>query len=104
MHALLITFKSTADEKQLQAVAVEFAKMLRNVAGLSSKAWLADGATQGGFYVFTDRAAAQGYLSGPLVGGLRANPAFSDFTVREFEVNPELSALTGMALKNSGQW
>ncbi len=104
MHALIITFKSTADEKKLQAVAVEFAAMLRNVTGLSSKAWLADGATQGGFYLFADRAAAQGYLSGPLVGALRANPDFSDFTVREFAVNPELSARTGVTLKDSGQW
>jgi hypothetical protein len=104
MHALIITFKSTADEKQLQAVAVEFAAMLRNVTGLSSKVWLADGAIQGGFYLFADRATAQGYLSGPLVGALRANPAFSDFTVREFAVNPELSACTGVTLKDSGQW
>lgn len=104
MHALLITFKSTADEKQLQAVAVEFAAMLRKVAGLSSKAWLADAATQGGFYLFADRAAAQGYLAGPLVAALRANPAFSDFTVREFEVNPDLSARTGVTLKDSGHW
>lgn len=68
------------------------------------KAWLADRAIQGGFYLFADRAAAQGYLGGPLVGALRSNPAFRDSTVREFGVNPELSARTGIALKDNGHW
>lgn len=104
MHALLITFTSNADPKELQAVAIDYAKALRGVDGVVSKTWLADGDTQGGFYLFADKAAAQSFRSGPMVGALRSHPAFRDLTIREFAVSTELSALTGVVAKNSGQW
>jgi hypothetical protein len=97
MHALLITFTSTAEEAELRAMASQFADSLQGLPGLITKAWLADGSTQGGFYLFADRASADAYASGPLVAGLRSYPAFGEFTVRGFAVDPELSARTGIA-------
>ncbi|WP_162186111.1 YdhR family protein [Amycolatopsis jejuensis] len=103
MHAILITFTSSADDQELQKTASEFAEVVRNVPGLLSKAWLADGSTQGGFYVFTDRTAADGYINGPLVKSLRAHPAFSDFDIRQFAVDPELSARTWLVARGNPQ-
>lgn len=100
MHALLITFTSSASEQELKNMASEFAEVVRDVPGLLSKAWLADGSTSGGFYLFTDRAAAEAYANGPLVENLRAYPAFSDFSIRDFAVDPELSARTWLVVRD----
>lgn len=96
MHALLITFTSTADENELRSMATQFADALQGLPGLMTKAWLADGDTQGGFYLFADSESAQAYASGPLVASLRSYPAFRDVAVRDFAVDPELSARTGI--------
>lgn len=103
MNALLITFTSSASEEELKSVASEFAEAVRDVPGLLSKAWLADGSTSGGFYVFADRAAADAYVDGPLVANLRAYPAFSDFSIRHFAVDPELSARTWLVVRDIAQ-
>ncbi|WP_328304331.1 YdhR family protein [Actinomycetospora sp. NBC_00405] len=95
MHALHITYTSSASIEQLRDASVVFAEVLRTVPGFVAKTWLVDGAHHGGFYLFTDRAAAQAYRDGPLVTGLREHPAFSDFEVRGWDVDDELGALTG---------
>jgi hypothetical protein len=95
MHALHITFTSSASVEQLRGTALDFAEVLRTVPGFVAKTWLVDGAHHGGFYLFTDRAAAEAYRDGPLVTGLREHPAFSDFEVRGWDVDEELGALTG---------
>jgi hypothetical protein len=103
MHALLVTFTSAADEKELRAMAAQFADALQGLPGLLTKAWPADGETQGGFYLVSDRESAAAYASGPLVAGLRSYPAFSGFTVRDFAVDPELSARTGIVAPAGAQ-
>jgi hypothetical protein len=95
MHALHITFTSTAPVEQLRPAAIDVAEVLRTVPGFVAKTWLVDGAHHGGFYLFTDRAAAEAYRDGPLVTGLREHPAFDDFEVRGWDVDEELGALTG---------
>lgn len=101
MHALHITFTSSAPAEQLRDGAIDFAELLRTVPGFVAKTWLVDGAHHGGFYLFTDRAAAEAYRDGPLVAGLRAHPAFSDFEVRGWDVDSELSALTGATTRTA---
>jgi hypothetical protein len=81
---------------------VAFAEHLVTVPGFVSKTWLHDGDTQGGFYLFDDRPAAESYLGGALFAGLRDNPAFTDLTVRGYEVAAELGALTGSAVTTPG--
>jgi len=94
MHAVLIAFKSTADVNTLVGPFTDYAHALGSVPGLATKTWIRDGATLGGFHLFADRAAADGYLNGEMVAGLTANPAFSDFRVEHFEVLEELSRIT----------
>lgn len=95
MHAVLLTFTSSATLDELKEPFTDYANALRGVAGLVAKTWIQDGSTLGGFHIFTSRQAAENYLNSEMAAGLRSNPAFSNFEVRHFDVLDELSAITG---------
>jgi hypothetical protein len=95
MHAVLITFSSSASLDSLRGPFTEYAKALKGVAGLVAKTWIRDETTLGGFHIFTDRSQAESYLKSKMVADLTANPLFSDFQIRHFDVLDELSAITG---------
>jgi hypothetical protein len=95
MHAVLITFQSTAGLDTLVGPFTDYAHALGAVPGLVTKTWLQDGATLGGFHLFTSRAAADAYLDGALAAGLTANPAFGEFRLHHYDVLEELSRITG---------
>ena len=96
MHAVLITFRSSAPVEQLEQPFKEYAEALCAVPGLISKTWISDGDTiLGGFHVFADRAAADGYLGGEMAAGLIATPGLEDFEITHYEVLDELSITTG---------
>ena len=96
MYGLLITFYATNPLDELEAPFTEYARALRSMPGLLSKAWIRDGDSLGGFHLFADRASAEAYLASDLATGLRATDGFDDFEIRGFEVLDELSALTGV--------
>ncbi len=95
VHAVLITFTSSASLDDLKAPFTDYANALRGVQGLVLKTWIRDGSTVGGFHIFASRQDAEGYLNSEMVAGLTSNPAFSDFQIRHFDVLEELSAMTG---------
>ncbi len=95
MHAVMITFRSSADLDDLVAPFTDYARALGGVPGLVAKTWLRDGATLGGFHLFAGRRDANAYLAGALVAGLTANPAFADFQIRHYDVLEDLSRITG---------
>ena len=96
MHAVLITFRSSAPVEQLEQPFKQYAEALCAVPGLISKTWISDGdAILGGFHVFTGRADADAYLGREMVVGLTSNPAFEDFRITHYNVLEELSAITG---------
>ena len=95
MHALLITFSSSAGLDDLKGPFTDYANALKGITGLVAKTWIQDGSTLGGFYIFTSRQAAEDYLNSQMVADLTSNPAFSDFQIRHFNVLDELSAITG---------
>lgn len=94
MYAVLITFRSSTALEDLRQPFLEGAEAIRDVPGLLSKTWLHDGATFGGFYLFTDADAAQTYLDGEIISATKAVPAFSEFKVERFTVAEEFSAIT----------
>jgi hypothetical protein len=94
MHAVLITFHSEASLDELWEPFLESAPAIRDVPGLISKSWLRQGATLGGFYLFTDGDAAQTYLDGAIISEIKAMPAFSDFRVERYDVIEAMSAVT----------
>jgi len=95
MHAVLITFTSSASLDDLKEPFTDYADALRSMPGLVAKTWIREGSTVGGFHIFTSRRAADNYLDSEMAAGLRSNPAFSDFEIRHFDVLDELSAITG---------
>ena len=96
MHGVLITFDTNASIDELTEPFTEYATALQSQAGLVSKAWVSTEAGFGGFHVFADRAAADGYLNSALAAGLMATEGFGNFQVRHFGVLKELSAITGV--------
>ena len=96
MHAVLITFQSTAELDSLIGPFTDYAHALATVPGLVTKTWLREGVTLGGFHLFTGRAAAESYLNGTMIAGISANPAFSEFRIQHFSVLEELSRITGI--------
>ncbi len=96
MHAVLITFQSTADFDSLVGPFTDYAYALATVPGLVTKTWLRDGATLGGFHLFTGRAVAESYLNSTMVAGITANPAFGEFRIQHYSVLEELSQITGI--------
>jgi hypothetical protein len=98
MHAVLVTFESAASLTVLEASFAAYADAVRTTPGLSTKIWLTDGTTVGGFHLFADRASAERYLEGELFAGIKTNPAFQQFRVEHFTVLDELTAVTGGAL------
>ena len=94
MHAVLITFTSSASLDALKAPFTDYAKALRSIKGLVAKTWIGDGSTLGGFHIFTTRQDAENYLKSQMVAGLTSNKAFSNFQIRHFDVLDELSAIT----------
>ena len=95
MHAVLITFTSSASLDDLKGPFTDYANALRGVTGLVAKTWIQEGSTVGGFHIFASREAADNYVNSEMAAGLRSNPAFSDFQIRHFNVLDELSAITG---------
>lgn len=94
MHALIITFQTSAPPESLEEPFQSFAETLLGVDGFISKVWLNDGETYGGSDVFESEEAANVYLQSELVAGLRTNEAFHDVDVRTFAVIEDLTAIT----------
>lgn len=95
MHAVMITFRTTAPLDGLLEPFTAYAHGLRAVPGLLAKTWISEGATLGGFHLFADRRAADAYLDSAMVADLTANPAFSGFQIAHYGVLDELSRITG---------
>jgi hypothetical protein len=74
------------------------------VPGLLWKVWILDEerGRAGGVYLFADRLAATAYLEGPIVSGLRENPALANVEARLFDVLEGPSVIT-RGLSRSGQ-
>ncbi len=98
MHAVIITFQTSAPPESLGEMMRGFADALLGVEGFVSKVWLHDGDTLGGSYLFDSEQAASAYLQSELVSGLQANESFHDFDVRTFAVIGDLTAITAQTL------
>ncbi|HET7543854.1 MAG TPA: YdhR family protein [Polyangiaceae bacterium] len=91
-----IEFELVCTVDEYRKIAEQRAPVFANVAGLVSKLWIIDEAARraGGAYLFSDRAAATAYLEGPIIAGLRTNPAFRHVSVRLFDVLSAPSEVT----------
>jgi hypothetical protein len=86
-HIQVVTFRLAGlDPDAYRAHCEKAAPTFAEIAGLRAKAWLANPSTNtyGGVYAWESREAMEAYISGPIFGALRANPAMADVTTRDF--------------------
>jgi hypothetical protein len=101
MHALLVTFESSADPADLQQPFTEYADALTQREGLVMKTWICQGEVLGGFHLFVDRDAADRYLVEMLEPLVADTPAFTNFQAHHFDVLEDWSAKNGTPVRAS---
>ena len=91
-----IQFDLRCTPAEFRAHADHVAGAFAAVPGLLWKVWLLDEerGRGGGVYLFADRVAATTYLEGPIVKGLRENPAIAGVEARLFDVLEGPSVIT----------
>ena len=93
---LHINFKFNVSGAEYKQAVAPLADDVAAVAGLRWKIWTINEAESeaGGFYLFDDEASVNAYLESPIVEGIVKHPALSDFSVKQFDVLEELTAIT----------
>ena len=93
---LQINYKFSISRIDLEQAFLPAAQPIADTPGLRWKIWLMHEADSegGGIYLFDDEAAAQAFLSGPIIAGLRASPVVSDISVTLFDVTEAHTAIT----------
>ena len=93
---LQINFKFNVPRAAYEEAVTPLADPIAAVAGLQWKVWLMnEGESEaGGILCFDDQASLQAYLEGPIAAQVVSHPALSDFSVKQFEVMGEHTAIT----------
>lgn len=93
---LQVNFKFNVSRDEYEQAAKSLAAEFAKVAGLRWKVWLMNEAESeaGGIYFFDDDSSLQTYLEGPLAAQVKSHPAFSNMSVKQFEVMTDATAIT----------
>jgi hypothetical protein len=93
---LQINFILNMPVAEYQKMADSIAHAFLDVPGLRWKMWLLNPAAQeaGGIYLFDSQASLDAYLNGPLVAQLKGLTSIRNVSIKQFDVMPELTALT----------
>jgi Putative mono-oxygenase ydhR len=93
---LQINFNLNMPVAEYQKMTDSIAHAFVDVPGLRWKVWLLNPTAQeaGGIYLFDSQASLDAYLNGPLVAQLRGVPSIRNISIKQFEVMPEVTALT----------
>ena len=93
---LQVNFKLNVSSTDYEQAASQLASEFAAVPGLRWKIWTINEAEReaGGIYLFEDEASIKAYLEGPLAAQVTNHPAFSDFSVKQFDVMDDMTAIT----------
>ncbi|KPL08077.1 hypothetical protein AMJ86_01940 [bacterium SM23_57] len=93
---LQVNFKFNVPRAEYEQAVSSLANQFAAVDGLSWKVWIMNEAEKeaGGIYMFNDEMSLKSYLEGSLVAQVKSHPALSDFSVKQFDVMEELTAIT----------
>jgi hypothetical protein len=93
---LQVNFKFKVTRAEYEQAASSMAGEFASVSGLRWKIWIMNEAEDeaGGIYLFDSESSLEAYLAGPLAAQVKSHPAFSDMTVKTFEVMPGPTATT----------
>ena len=102
---LQLNFKFNVSRAEYEQAVSPLADEFAAVAGLRWKIWLMNEAESesGGIMLFEDEAAAQAFLEGPLAAKVTGHPALSDFSVKQFDVMKDETAITRGPLEERAQ-
>jgi hypothetical protein len=102
---LQINFNFSVSPEELAQAFAPFAQPIADTPGLRWKVWLwnPDEGESGGLYLFDDEASLQSYVAGPIITGLKANPAVSDITVKMYGVAEEFSLVTRAPIRETAR-
>lgn len=93
---LQINFKFNVPRADYEQAVAPLADDIAAVAGLRWKIWLMNEAESeaGGIMLFADEASLKAYMEGPIKAQIVSHPALSDFSVKQFDVIDEQTAIT----------
>jgi len=88
VKVLQINFKFKIPSADLKKGLAPFVSDIAAVSGLRWKIWIMNEQENeaGGIYLFDDADSLQAYLEGPIIAGLKTNPALSDISAKQFNV------------------
>ncbi|MBW8011740.1 MAG: YdhR family protein [Chloroflexi bacterium] len=91
-----LNFKFSVSGSDYEQAVTPLASQFAAVAGLRWKIWMINEAESeaGGFYMFDDEASLNAFLEGPLAAQVTSHPALSEFSVKQFDVMEDLTAIT----------
>ncbi len=92
---LQINFTHDLRDEEYQALTARVAPAIAEVDGLEWKIFLTGSDRRaGGVYLFRDEAAADAYLNGPIITGLRGHPAIGEPQIRKSGIMADITAVT----------
>ncbi len=93
---LQINFKYNVSGAEYQQAVAPLAGDVAAVAGLHWKIWILNEAESeaGGIFLFDDEASVQAFLEGPVAAQVTTHPALSDFSVKQFDIMEDVTAIT----------
>ena len=92
---LQINFKYSVSADDFEQAVNPLAKPISEVKGLRWKVMMhnEETAEAGGIYLFDDADSVSAFLAGPLVAQVTSHPALSDFSVKQFGIMEEFTAI-----------
>jgi hypothetical protein len=96
VRLLQINLKYGVPTKDLKTAFDALANDIAVVQGLRWKIWILNEQEHeaGGIYLFDSVDSVSAYLQGPIVSGIKAHPAISEISVKQFDVVEDLTAIT----------
>lgn len=93
---LQLNFKFNVTGSEYEQAVTPLANPIAAVEGLRWKIWIINEAEgeAGGLHLFEDEAAVNAYLEGPIAAQVTSHPALSDFSVKQFDVMEDQTAVT----------
>jgi hypothetical protein len=93
---LQINFRFSVTPDEYSSAVMEMANDFAAVDGLKWKVWIMNEKRKeaGGIYLFKDQSSLDALLNGPLAAAVTSHPALKDFSVRQFDVMPDITAVT----------
>jgi len=100
---LQLNFRFNVSRAEYEQAGSSLASDFAAVTGLRWKIWMINEVEReaGGIYLFNDEASLKDFLEGSLVAQVKSHPALSDFSVKQFDVMEDLTAITRGPVKES---